>query len=181
GACQTGGTVIDWVMRAEGVRFRHAVELLREGLPSLDAFPEKPRGRQQGNVAKQTTTPKLTVLLEPSAEDDVLMRQVVDYYHETLKQSPEALAYLEKRGLRSSEMVERFHLGFANRTLGYRLPQKNRKTGAEVHTLTHRRLVSSSLRTWSVRRWRRRTRPQRRSCSRVWPPRTTRRRRISLI
>src|ERR687888_171462 len=29
GACQTGGTVIDWVMRAEGVSFRHAVELLQ--------------------------------------------------------------------------------------------------------------------------------------------------------
>jgi len=132
GACQTGGTVIDWVMRAEGVRFRHAVELLREGLPSLGAFPEKPRGRQKERVAKQSTTPKLPTFLERSAEDDVLLRQVVDYYHETLKQSPEALAYLEKRGLRSSEMIERFRLGFANRTLAYRLPQKNRKTGAEL-------------------------------------------------
>jgi len=132
GACQTGGTVIDWVMRAEGVRFRHAVELLREGLPSLAAFPEKRRGRQQGKVAKQTTTPKLPVLIERSAEDDVLLRQVVDYYHETLKASPEALAYLDKRGLRSSEMIERFRLGFANRTLAYRLPHKNRKTGAEL-------------------------------------------------
>lgn len=39
-----------------------------------------------------------------------------------MKQSPEALAYLEKRGLRSEEMIERFQLGFASRTLGYRLP-----------------------------------------------------------
>ena len=31
GACQTGGTVIDWVMKAQGVSFRHAVELLRAG------------------------------------------------------------------------------------------------------------------------------------------------------
>ena len=132
GACQTGGTVIDWVMKAEGVRFRHAVELLREGLPSLGAFSEKRRGRQQGKVAKTTTTTKLPTFLERSADDDVLLRQVVDYYEETLKQSPEALAYLEKRGLRSSEMIEHFHLGFANRTLAYRLPQKNRKTGAEL-------------------------------------------------
>ena len=29
GAFQAGGTVIDWVMRAEGVSFRHAVELLQ--------------------------------------------------------------------------------------------------------------------------------------------------------
>jgi DNA primase len=34
GACQTGGSVIDWVMRAEGVSFHHAVELLRADLPS---------------------------------------------------------------------------------------------------------------------------------------------------
>jgi DNA primase len=84
GACQTGGTVIDWVMRAEGVRFRHAVELLREGLPSLAAFPEKPRGRQRGKVAKKTTTPKLPVIFERSTDDEVLLRQVVDYYHEAL-------------------------------------------------------------------------------------------------
>src|SRR5450755_3358563 len=33
GACQTGGTVIDWIMKAEGVSFRHAVELLRADVP----------------------------------------------------------------------------------------------------------------------------------------------------
>ena len=32
GACQAGGSVIDWVMRVEGVSFRHAVELLRDGV-----------------------------------------------------------------------------------------------------------------------------------------------------
>jgi len=131
GACQTGGTVIDWVMRAEGVRFRHAVELLRADLPSLEAFPEKPRGRQKDKVAKHTTTPKLPAVIEESAGDDVLLRQVADYYHETLKQSPEALEYLQKRGLSNAEMIEHFRLGYANRTLAYRLPQKNRKTGAE--------------------------------------------------
>ena len=29
GACQCGGSVIDWAMKAEGVSFRHAVELLQ--------------------------------------------------------------------------------------------------------------------------------------------------------
>ncbi|MDZ4862276.1 MAG: CHC2 zinc finger domain-containing protein, partial [Gemmatimonadota bacterium] len=33
GACQAGGSVIDWVMRVEGVSFRHAVERLRQQLP----------------------------------------------------------------------------------------------------------------------------------------------------
>ncbi|HEY6455571.1 MAG TPA: CHC2 zinc finger domain-containing protein [Steroidobacteraceae bacterium] len=38
GACQAGGTAIDWVMRAEGVSFRHAVELLvNDSLPVVAA------------------------------------------------------------------------------------------------------------------------------------------------
>jgi len=134
GACQAGGTVIDWVMRAEGVSFRHAVELLREGVPSLAATAAAPvkRGRQQGKVAKHSTVTKLDAPVEQQAADERVLERVVGYYHETLKESPEALEYLASRGLRSSEMIERFRLGFANRTLGYRLPHKNRTAGAEL-------------------------------------------------
>jgi DNA primase catalytic core len=123
GACGTGGTAIDWVMRAEGISFRHAVELLRAGLPALAA---------EGPVVERSTVPKLAPPVEADADDRELLTQVVDYYHETLKQSPEALAYLEKRGLRGEELIGEFRLGFANRTLGYRLPEKNRKAGAEL-------------------------------------------------
>ena len=75
--------------------------------------------------------PKLPPLIEHTADDKKLLEIVVSYYHETLKQSPEAQQYLVKRGLQSAEMVEQFRLGFANRTLGYRLPDKNRVAGAE--------------------------------------------------
>lgn len=129
GACQAGGSVIDWVMRAEGVSFRHAVELLRGDIPSLAA--ELPRGRGT-KVAKKSTTQKLEPLAEASVSDQELLGRVVSYYTETLKKSPEALKYLESRGLRNSEMIEHFRLGYADRTLGYRLPAKNRKEGAEV-------------------------------------------------
>jgi len=121
GACQAGGTVIDWVMRAEGVSFRHAVELLRADLPSL-AAPSSSR------PMKTSTVRKLPDLVD--ADDQALLRRVVDYYHATLKESPEALVYLEKRGLKDAELIDRFRLGFANRTLGYRLPAKNRAEGA---------------------------------------------------
>ncbi|MGH7337695.1 MAG: toprim domain-containing protein, partial [Myxococcota bacterium] len=60
------------------------------------------------------------------------MRRVIAYYHEVLKSSPDALHYLEKRGLRSSEMIEHFQLGFANRTLGYRLPSNHTREGEEL-------------------------------------------------
>jgi DNA primase len=134
GACQAGGTVIDWVMRAEGISFRHAVELLREGVPSLAAEGASTtrRGRQTGKVAKHSTVAKLGTAVDAKAEDERVLERVVAFYQETLKESPEALEYLAARGLRSAEMIERFRLGFSNRTLGYRLPQKTRQAGAEL-------------------------------------------------
>jgi DNA primase len=124
GACQAGGSVIDWVMKAEGVSFRHAAELLRADLP--------PEGLSTGKPPERSTVPKLPGLLDASEDDQVLLRRVVDYYHATLKESPEALAYLAGRGLQHAEAVDRFKLGFANRTLGYRLPARNRKEGAAI-------------------------------------------------
>lgn len=120
GACNAGGSVIDWVMRAEGVSFRHAVELLREGVAGA------------GAPVKQSTVRKLAAPIKADAGDAEVLSQVVDYYHETLATAPEALAYLEARGIRNAEAIERFKLGYANRTLGYRLPFKNRKDGAEL-------------------------------------------------
>jgi DNA primase catalytic core len=124
GACQTGGSVIDWVMKAEGVSFRHAVELLLSDFqPSLVA---------ESGPAKRSTVQKLPTPLSGEAEDQALLTQVVNYYHETLKQSPEAQAYLERRGIADNDAIEHFRLGFANRTLGYRLAEKHRKAGAEM-------------------------------------------------
>ena len=128
GACQAGGSSIDWVMKAEGVSFRHAVEILRaEHFPTAPSLDQPPR-------PTSTTAPQLASPLESDATDRELLGQVIDYYHQTLKESPEALAYLEKRGLRHPEVIDRFRLGYANRTLGYRLPAMNRKVGQEIRT-----------------------------------------------
>ena len=123
GACQCGGSVIDWVMKINGVSFRHAVELLREGVSSLSTQP-----------VKRSTVRALPAPVRFDADDQALRNQVIDYYHETLKQSPEAMAYLEKRGIKSSDAIAHFKLGYANRTLGLRLPDKRRKAGADIRT-----------------------------------------------
>jgi DNA primase len=125
GACQVGGTVIDWVMRAEGISFRHAVELLQnDSLPLAAAASVAP--------PKQSTVKKLPTTLARDLEDARLLVQVIDYYHQSLPQSPEALEYLKRRGIASEEAIRTFKLGFANRTLGYRLPEKNRVDGAAL-------------------------------------------------
>ena len=117
--------MIDWVMKAEGVSFRHAVELLR-----ADQLPFTPGSN--GEPPKQSTVRKLPAPMVRDAGDGEVLLEAVNFYHEALKQSPEAMQYLQRRGLKSSEMVEHFKLGFANRTLGYRLPNKNRQEGAEL-------------------------------------------------
>ena len=124
GACQAGGSVIDWVMRAESVSFRHAVELLRDGVAPT------PVGRRRAAV--RSTVSKLPSPLPTGVDERELLERVVGFYTQTLKESPEALGYLERRGLRHGELLERFRLGYANRTLGYRLPAKNRQAGAEL-------------------------------------------------
>jgi DNA primase catalytic core len=124
GACNAGGTVIDWVMKADGISFRHAVELLRADYLPLAAAPVQP--------VKQSTVRKLPPPVRTQAGDRELLLEIVGYYNDTLKESPEGLRYLESRGLKSSEIIGHFRLGFANRTLGYRLPAKNRAAGADM-------------------------------------------------
>jgi len=123
GACGEGGDVILWVMRAEGISFHHALELLRK-----DYAPSA------GPVVKIGTVPKLPPLIDATAENKKLLETVVGYYHETLKGTPEAQQYLVKRGLQSAEMVEHFRLGYANRTLSYHLPASNRAAGEAQRT-----------------------------------------------
>lgn len=122
GACQAGGSVIDWVMRRERVSFRHAVELLQQGVA-----PSAPTGSSTAPAA-----PVLPSVAPPEADDAALVRSVLDYYHATLLESQEAIAYLEQRGLNSVALIDHFHLGYANRTLGYRLPAPTLKAGVEV-------------------------------------------------
>ena len=126
GVCQEGGSVIDWVMKTQAVSFRHAVEVLRAG--SVQGVTP---GRVRP-VARRSQSQKLPSLLDVSVDDQVLLSQVVDFYRETLLESPEAMEYLARRKVGCPEVVSRFRLGFANRTLGYRLPVKQTKQGAEV-------------------------------------------------
>jgi DNA primase catalytic core len=118
--CGAAGGPIDWVMRTENISFRHAAELLRkEFVPSADT--PSPR-----------TTRAIPAPVAFDANDQALLNQAVGYYHDTLKQSPEALDYLKARGIAHPEAIERFKLGYANRTLGYSLPIKQIKAGAEI-------------------------------------------------
>ena len=130
--CQIGGGVVDWVMKLRGVSFRHAVELLKDenALTSLAACGSHP--------IKQSTVRTLPAPVALDADDRALLLQVMGYYQQSLKDSPEALAYLQSRGLNHPELLDHFKLGYSNRTLGLRLPHKNRVEGAQLRSRLER-------------------------------------------
>jgi DNA primase len=130
--CQVGGGVVDWVMKLRGVSFRHAVELLKDetALTSLAAGGSQP--------IKQSTVRTLPAPVSLDADDRALLLQVVGYYQQSLRDSPDALAYLQFRGLSHPELLDTFKLGYANRTLGLRMPDKRRLEGAQLRSRLER-------------------------------------------
>ena len=125
--CGVAGNPIQFVEKFDGVSFRHAFELLNDG----KAFTSG-----AGQPLKRSTTPKLEMPVKLDAEDTELMTQTIQYYHERLM-SPSgkpAREYLKHRGLYNEAAIKHFKLGVADRTLGLRLPEKNRKAGKEIRT-----------------------------------------------
>ena len=129
GACQMGGSVIDWVMKSQGVSFRYAVELLRNDHPELASQTAQP---VKYNTARKLPSTLAADLL--AADDQGALNRAVEFYHDTLLNESEALTYLEKRGLHDLELIHTFKLGYANRTLAYHIPQNNRDDGAAIRT-----------------------------------------------
>lgn len=122
-ACGATGNVIQFVQKFDGVSFRHAYELLKNGAAFTGAPTCAP--------VKKTTVPRLASPLAADADDQAALRQVLDYYHTRLADNPAALAYLKKRGI-GPETIATFRVGFVDRTLGLRLPNNQRKEGAAL-------------------------------------------------
>lgn len=92
GKCNIAGSTIDWVMKTQGVSFRHAVELLRADHPSLAAG--------EARVIRRGTTAKLASPVTSDADDQQTLRDVVGFYHDTLKNASEALRTWNTAALR---------------------------------------------------------------------------------
>jgi len=117
--CGAEGDCFTWVQKAEKVSFPHAVQLLKD----------KKVGVLAGNGTKAAFARRLDNPIAMTAEDHELLNQVAEYYHSQLKENADALAYLKSRGLDNAEAIDKFKLGFSNRTLGLRMPTNQVKAG----------------------------------------------------
>jgi DNA primase len=106
GACNTGGSVIDFLMKLENISFRHAVEKLT-GVPELP-FAATDLDRQK------------------------LLNQVTEFYHRTFYRDPAAAEYFAKRGIKNEEAIQTFKIGYANRTLNYAVSEEVRTELKEI-------------------------------------------------
>jgi len=119
GACQAGGTVIDWAMKAYRLDFREAVDkLLAEFFP-LEA----------ASLVRRAAVTELACPLDLEADGQALLNQYADFCHELFRTTAEPKEYVAKRCISSDELVSHFKLGYANRTLGLRLPNVKSKAG----------------------------------------------------
>ena len=69
------------------------------------------------------------IFAEDEAGRQQLLSRVVAVLPPHAAERAEAVAYLEKRRLNHPELVAAFKLGFANRTLPYRLPAVKSRAG----------------------------------------------------
>lgn len=101
GACNAGGDVFDFVMKAEGISFPDAVRRLGGGCLAPRRFPSPPPIEKK-DVERHVLSDAHYALLTTAAE----------VYHAALLANPQALAYASSRGL-DADTVREFRLGFA--------------------------------------------------------------------
>jgi DNA primase catalytic core len=109
-----GGDNIQLVMRCEKISFRRAAEKL---LARLGVAPQAPAITTRLGTAHEILTAP-----DDGLSDAQLLGIVADFYHGTFCNQPQAMAYLQKRKCFHPEAVKKFKIGYANRTLGYRVP-----------------------------------------------------------
>ncbi|MDF2550713.1 MAG: primase [Chlamydiales bacterium] len=111
--CQSEQQAIHWLLQ-KGFTSTQAIAFLNRILSSEE---EQPAPSSEKVLASD---------IHFGLDDAHLLADVMDYYHATLKESPEALHFLEEKGLSDCDLLREFKIGYANRTLGYHIPDQSR-------------------------------------------------------
>jgi DNA primase catalytic core len=123
--CGAAGSVIDFIMRKDGVSFQQAVERLfvETGVVQRGSDCEAPAA---GAAAASP----------PLAEEraQVLLERVVSLYQKNWAEQPEGRAYLAGRGLIDLGLLTQHQAGYSDGRLRERLPNEGR-TREELNTL----------------------------------------------
>jgi hypothetical protein len=105
--CDAGGSVIDFVMKKDGLTFREATDKLLV----------------DGGQIKRGSTLAAPPPTKSAEVDPKLIESVIGHYHKTLcGEDAKGLDYLRRRGLADPETLKTFRVGYVNGSLKNLLP-----------------------------------------------------------
>ena len=128
--CGKGGSAVDWIVSVSGCSIREAFDQLRIQQGEMDPSASKPREWVESSFAP-----------DPDWDEARLLREAAGYYASRLELSPLAQDYLRRRGLWDLDLVRRYQLGFADRTIGLSIG----KSASQRNTRLREQLASAGL------------------------------------
>jgi DNA primase catalytic core len=106
--CHVGGSVIDFIMRQDGLTKSQAVAWLKENSGATFTRPAVP------------ATPAR--ILKPE-DAEALLQRVVKFYVRTLRKDETGMSYLNRRNLSGATLLEVFQVGYSSGSLHKALPK----------------------------------------------------------
>ena len=106
--CHVGGSVIDFIMRQDGLTKSQAVAWLKEN--SGATFTRPAPGAAPARILKPE-------------DAEALLQRVVKFYVRTLRKDPAGMGYLNRRNLSGATLLEAFQIGYSNGSLLRALPK----------------------------------------------------------
>jgi DNA primase catalytic core len=107
--CHVGGSVIDFIMRKDGLTKSQAIAWLKEN--------------SGGVFARTVPTAAAPARVLKPEDAEALLQRVVNFYTRTLRKDETGMSYLNKRNLSGATLLEVFRVGYANGTLHKALPK----------------------------------------------------------
>jgi DNA primase catalytic core len=106
--CRTGGSVIDFIMRQDGLTKSQAVAWFKENSGATFTRPAVPAAPAR--------------ILKPE-DAEALLQRVVKFYARTLRKDETGMSYLNRRNLSGATLLEVFQIGYSNGSLHKALPK----------------------------------------------------------
>jgi len=120
GACDAGGSNIDFVMKYDSVSFVDAVVILTK-TNNVNSNGNKFKDKDKENMNK-TENNDFDIL---APEVQKVLRMVIDFYRQNLKENREPVDYLLRRHIRQGELIEEFEIGYCDGQLLKKVSDEN--------------------------------------------------------
>ncbi len=120
--CGARGDVFGFITKRDKVGFPRAMEILarRAGLDLKELMNERPMNGLNGHGHE---APQIETAAVDSSTSRRLLASVVEHYHRTFCERPDAQEYLKSRGLVDAELLKAWKVGYADGSLLKTIPK----------------------------------------------------------